>query len=126
MIESIEFWLMPQVTVAAASTFSGQLHSVVDIDDTTNLTSLAQFGDYTNCVTTEATQGHYRHFTPHIAMAAYGTGAFTSFANVKHEWIDVQYPTVAHYGVKYGVSVTSTAFGFDTRVRLTLRLRSVR
>jgi hypothetical protein len=126
MIASVELWLMPRETIASsANSFGGVLHSVVDIDDSSVLTTVEQASDYSNCVTTEATQGHYRHFIPHIAMAAY-SGAFTQFVSKKNVWIDAASPGVEHYGFKVAANATSSAVHYDLNVKALLKFRNVR
>jgi hypothetical protein len=127
MIASVELWLMPRETVASSNSyFGGVLHTVVDIDDSALLTSVGQASDYANCVTTEATQGHYRHFIPHVAIAAY-SGAFTSFTSKKNVWIDAASPSVEHYGFKVAAGPTGGAsVTYDLNVRCLLKFRNVR
>jgi len=124
-ITELEVWLMPRDSAAATSSSQALLYSVIDLDDGTPLTTPGQFGDYTSCVTSEIDQGHYRHFIPHVAMAAY-SGAFTSFANVASPWIDTSSPSVIHYGVKFGAGVTGTSHTYDVNLKLHIQLRSVR
>jgi len=125
MIESVEIWIMPQFSNASTSNFSGTLLSVIDLDDNNVLSTVAQASDYTSCVTTEVDQGHYRHFVPHVALAAY-SGAFSSFANRHHMWIDAASPSVQHYGVKLAASPTGAVCTYDVNIRATLRFRSIR
>jgi hypothetical protein len=124
-ITAVEFWLMPRQTEAASNSNGGLLSTVIDLDDGTSLTSLGQAGDYASCVTTESTVGHYRHFVPHVAIAAY-SGAFTSFANKASPWIDSSSSSVIHYGVKAVASVTTAVVVYDINSRLHLEFRSVR
>jgi len=120
-----ELWLMPRASAAASNSDGGILSSVIDLDDATLLTQLNQAGDYSSCITSEPTVGHYRRWVPHAAIAAY-SGAFTSFANVASPWCDTSYPSVTHYGVKLAASVTAVALVYDINVRLKLQFRSVR
>lgn len=41
-----------------------------------------------------------RTIRPRIAMSAYGAGAFSSYANMKSQWIDSNSPSVQMYGFK--------------------------
>lgn len=124
MIDQLELWLMPQASVASSSLFTGVLTTVIDLDDTTALSSIDVAGEYESCVTSEVSQGHYRHFKPHVAIATYA-GAFTSFANKANVWIDAAYPSVQHYGMKVNVTTTSVALAFDLVVKAHFRFRNV-
>lgn len=123
-IESVEMWIMPQQS-DASNVYGGMLNSVIDLDDNNLLTTVAQASDYTSCVTSEATQGHYRHFTPHVAVNLYA-GAFGAFGNSKPMWIDAASPNVQHYGVKLACTPTTNIITYDLRVRCVLAFRSVR
>lgn len=104
-IVDIEFWLQPENSTAPAI---GEFATVLDYDDTANLSTYAQATDYPSCVESSILVGQYRHFRPHIAVAAY-SGAFTSFANQIAPWIDMASPSVVHYGVKLAAQATPTA-----------------
>jgi len=124
-LSDIEVWLVPQVSEAVSSA-SGTLYSVIDLDDSVALTSVSQFGDYSNAVFTPVKTGHYRHFQPHVAIAAY-SGAFSSFANVPSPWIDTSSSTVQHFGIKYGSSITTVlSVAFDIYYRFKLEFRNIR
>jgi len=109
-IVGVEVMICPQVNFIAAGTTAtaGMLHSVVDYDDGTVLTSEQAALDYQNCLSSSFSDGHYRKFIPHAALAAY-SGAFTSYNNVVSPWIDAAYPSVNHFGVKTVVTTASTA-----------------
>lgn len=123
-ILELEYWLVPQVS-DAVSAASGQLYTVIDLDDNTNLTSIGQAQDYSNCVFTECKTGHYRHFIPHVADALYA-GAFTSYGNVASPWIDCASGGVYHYGIKIAVSNTSQSIIYDLFSRAKFQFRNVR
>jgi len=100
-----EFIMRPQAQASAPTAASkGQLYSVIDYDDSTNLASIAAAQAYDNNISTPAYLSNRRCFKPRIAMAAYST-AFTSFANMNAEWIDAASTAVVHYGVKYALDV---------------------
>jgi len=75
------------------------LYCVVDYDDASVPTSIAQMREYDNCIICEPGESIIRTFSPRLAAAAY-SGAFTSFLNLGPQWIDAASPTVAHYGLK--------------------------
>jgi hypothetical protein len=125
-ILEVEIWITPQ-TSASVSSRQGQYFTVLDFDDSSNLTSTAQALDYPTCVTTPQSTGHYRRFKPHVAIAAYGGSAFTSFANEISPWLDTASSGIPHYGVKIAAGVSNTTIQtFDLTVRCLLAFRSVR
>jgi len=85
---------------------NGFLHSVTDYDDTipipaslAGVTSMRERRGYrvANMVTKRQ---HTFVIRPRIAVSSYGSGAFSSYANSKAQWIDTQSPSVEHYGWK--------------------------
>lgn len=129
-IEECEVWCEAQNQGGSSTPIpqiGGKLYSVVDYDDATNLSSVGQAMSYSNVVVTSLNQGHYRRWKPRIAMAAY-QGALTAFANMSAQWIDIAYPNVAHYGMKFYTDfVTSTSnVSFDIRLRILVACRNVR
>jgi hypothetical protein len=91
------------VTVAPNVAYIPRLYSCIDYDDssTAGLT-ISAIQQYDSCVVSPAATSITRVVEPHVALAAY-SGAFTSFANVSREWIDVASTGVQHYGVKFGI-----------------------
>lgn len=124
MIDEAEVWIMPQPSVAASSNNYGILKTVIDLDDSTSLGSLTAADEYSSVVVSEATQGHYRHFIPHVALAAY-SGSFTSYANRSHQWIDAASTGVQHYGVKVAIGLTGTPITYDLHIRWHAKFRSI-
>lgn len=126
MISEAEVWILPEGNIASSPGLGGRVMTVIDVDDDNNLSSMAQADDYTSSVLCETSQGFYRHFVPHVAIAAY-SGAFTSFANAAHQWIDAASPAVKHYGVKLAMDPGfSVAQVYDLKVRAHIKFRSVR
>lgn len=84
------------------------LHSVVDYDDATQfpastvgIDAMRQYPSYKTRNFFQFGKPIKRYFTPHIAQAAYGSGVFTSYANVGPKWIDMVSTNVEHYGTKF-------------------------
>lgn len=77
-----------------------QIYTAVDFDSATT-TSIAAIREYSTCKTHELEDFAIR-FKPGIAMAAY-SGAFTSFANMTNQWLDLASPAIQHYGLLYGI-----------------------
>jgi hypothetical protein len=105
----------------------GKLLTVIDYDDSSPPTSANELRQYQTVVETKAYKPHVRTFVPHIAIGAY-SGAFTSFANMKMQWLDLGSPTIQHYGIKYcqtaGVGTALTTY--STVVRIVVQVRNTR
>jgi len=122
-VDEMEAWIVP---FAGANNTLTQYASVIDYDDSAVLTTFAQALDYTNVVVTSLSDGQYRRWIPHIAVAAY-SGAFTSFTNVVAPWIDMTSTGVQHYGLKIAALATSVAnIPIDLIVRFRVSFRNVR
>jgi len=123
-IAMVEITFKPR---ANQSTGSGTslFYSCVDLDDSTNASSINAIEDYPGCQVTENYVQHKHTFVPHIAVAAY-SGVFTSFANETAPWIDVASTQVQHYGVKFGFAVSATTYLYDPVVRMHFQFRNVR
>jgi len=126
-ITKIEIMFMPRVSAVAASTSlnTGVFSTVVDYDDASALTTLAQAQDYANVISSPGSVGHYRVFEPHVAVAAY-SGSFSSYANETSPWIDCASTSVQHYGVKTAWSQTDAVYTYDVYAHLWLEFRNVR
>jgi len=131
-IDFVECWIVPRqmasVAAGTATSTDAQMFSVIDYDDANALSVGSDYLSYTNCITTPGFMGHYRKFVPRMAIAAYGSGVFTSYANEGPQWIDAGTTAVAHYGLKVGVGVIGNvgAQVYDMFVRLTTSWRAVR
>lgn len=127
-IERIEVWIIPRISTVAsnAGANTGLFHTVIDFDDATALTTLGQALDYTNCTMSSGSDGHYRTWVPHAAVASY-SGAFTSYANVEAPWIDAVSTSVQHYGIKTAWSTCDlNTYTMDLVVRLHTAWRNIR
>jgi len=126
-ITRVEVMFVPQSALvsAGATATSGMLHTVVDYDDASNLTSEQAALSYQNCLSSSAADGHFRDFQPHCAVATY-QGALTAFSNVKSPWIDASFPNVQHYGVKWVGTIASTATEVQVYATLFTEWRNVR
>jgi len=82
----------------------GQLITVLDYDDAIVPTALTTLLSYDTCRVQPFSKPVVRTLVPHIAMAAYAGGTFTSSTNESRQWIDMNSPSVPHYGVKYMVN----------------------
>jgi len=125
LIREIEVWITPAVLTSSTIDYGNEnLYSVIDYDDGNALTTIAQVLSYENIMATSLTNGHYRKFRPHIAVAAY-SGAFTSFKNEVSDWIDVASSNVQHYGLKIAADVTTSAHAIRMFTRVWIQFRNV-
>jgi len=125
-IIAVEATFRPTANSVTQSTASpGELTVVIDQDDVNVPTSISQLQQYGNAITKPGYKKIRRCFKPHVAMAAY-SGAFTSFANAKDQWIDMSSSTVQHYGLKFGWSVASQVYSYDVIVRAHFQFKSTR
>jgi len=118
---------MAQTLVASVAI--PEIYTVVDLDDANNPAALSDLQEYQNCRVHQYENFHIV-FTPHLAMAAYAAGAFTSYANRAKQWIDCASNTVVHYGIKYGINAGSVGQTqlqiWDVTHRYFLEFRNVR
>jgi len=111
------------------SVVGGNVYSVIDYDDSNNLTSVAAALSYSNCIVSSCSGESsvvLRSFKPHVAAAVYGSGAFTSYQNTTDAWIDSNSPNVNYFGMKWGVTVTGSTVIFNMDVRLHIQWRNNR
>jgi len=128
-IRRVQAWILPRTSQQATSAVTanqGQLVSVIDYDDSANLSSFNAGMQYANALLGPGQQGHYRDFEPHIAVAVY-SGAFTSFANMDAStWIDCASTGVNFFGLKAGVTLTDASYVYDLDLRLHVEFRNSR
>jgi hypothetical protein len=98
-------FLSTQLT-GSSTFYMPQLWTVVDYDDSATPSNIATLQQYANCQTSMY-ETQIVEFVPHIAAAVY-SGAFTSFSNMKSQWIDAASTGVLHYGMKYGIDPGGT------------------
>lgn len=133
MISKVRVVFRPMFMATAltgSSTFyEPQLWVVCDNDDSGAPSNLAVLQSYGNCQTSMY-ETQIIEFTPHVAIAASGGGAFTSYANMNSVWVDAASPTVGHYGLKYGVDPGGSGQvnfqSWTVNVQMQLRFRNVR
>jgi hypothetical protein len=132
-IDMIECWFTP-IGPGLSSTYIAdtRFYSVVDYDDTNTITSAAVIQEYTNCVTTPATNGHYIKFVPHVGVLQY-VGALPNSSgnlglqNKRAGWNDCAYTNVQHFGVKIVLDPTTSSadIKIDLFTRITVSFKNV-
>jgi len=115
--------------VALSTDVFPPLCSVIDYDDATAISNvlLSQYQSYKQ---TRFDKDHVRSIKPRVAMAAYGSGVFASFANQGDQWIDCASTAVVHYGLKYCIQaghIGQTALqAWSVETEYFLKFRQVR
>jgi hypothetical protein len=122
MIEEAEAWIEP-INTGAGNDFA-TLATCVDLDDANSPSSVAQVAAHQQSLTAVGAAGQYHRWVPHIAMGAYASGAFTSFANMPPQWIDSGSPGVQHYGLKAAADVTVAPILYQVTFRVRVAFRN--
>jgi hypothetical protein len=123
-IPMIEFWVIPRMSVSVINTQNpGRLLSVVDYTDNTALGSETLGLEYANCLVSSGVDGHYRCFTPGVAIDADISGSQIVMA----PWLELALATnVQHNAIKILISTTDVAYTFDLYARATFEFRQVK
>lgn len=108
-VEFVPMFNMQAITLVGTVKVA-ELYTAIDYDDNSAAASLGAMVEYRTNRIAAWNQKFTRSFSPRAAQAVYGGGAFTSYAMVpKSTWIDMASPSVAHYGLKYGITYANTA-----------------
>lgn len=95
---------------------AGLIATVIDYDDNAGI-GFAAMQEYESFKVTPAisSRTHSVTLVPRIAMAAYGVGAFTSYAiGPRGQWVDVASPAIEHYGMKMYIDPYASALAGQT------------
>lgn len=64
---------------------------------------------------------------PCVALETYRSAVTTAYSTRKSPWLDINYPDVPHYGIKFAVQgLPSSSFIVDVRVGVTFHTKGVR
>jgi len=125
-ITQVDCKFIPNITEALSSTpVAGTVASVIDFDDANVFTSLTDPLDYSSLSMWKPLETIQLTFKPRMAMGAYGSSVFGSFANVAPQWIDAASATVEHYGLKLAFGSTTTAITYSPIFRLHVEWRAL-
>jgi len=111
---------------SASGGVAGNFITALDYDDATS-TTYSMLEQYDTAHHTPAYVAQSRTLTPRLAVAVYA-GAFTSFAN-QRSWLDINSPSVQHYGVKYACTNNNSAVAttiYNVIALYTVAFRAVR
>jgi hypothetical protein len=123
-IDMAELWIIPEAPTGGTAQ-NYQYASVLDYDDSNALSTLQVALNYDNAVVASLLTGMYRRLKPRIALAAY-SGSFSSYANLRDQWLDCASPGVQHYGVKIVAEPGYNGLLVRGIARLTISFRASR
>lgn len=122
-IEFLEFLLVPVTGTNQGS----PIYTVLDYDDSTPLTGVAQTLEYQTLMITQPGQFHKRSLIPRVDVAIYNGIASTGYGTRAHQWIDAGSPAIPHYGLKYAAPFVSGAnYQITVLCRAILQFRNPR
>jgi hypothetical protein len=107
----------PLVNTASSGFIAPIIYAVIDYDDSTTPTTVAQLRDYQNC-SSHLYDTFTLDFKPH---AAYNVGGSLS-GNVASPWIDWATPSIQHFGVKIGIPAGTAGFEQQWTVSIVMYL----
>lgn len=114
--------------VEASGTTSGTatvpaLYTWIDNDDNTAPTAITQGQQFSSFKAHGLlNQMRVRSVVPECSTALY-SGTFTSYGQVKNQWIDNNSPSVIHFGLKFGIINASNYGAFDVVITYYLEFR---
>jgi len=114
----------PTTTIGSSTTSNAPpITTALDYDDSTAPTSI-NLTDRDTAMVVPSGRYFERTLNPKAATALYG-GAFTSFGQVNHPWIDSSYPGVIHYGIKYYIAAAGVNQPiYDVQVRAIVQFKN--
>jgi hypothetical protein len=95
----------PLVNTASSGFIAPIIYTVIDYDDSTTPTTVAQLRDYQNC-SSHLYDPFTLDFKPHVAMNVGGSLS----GNIVGPWIDWATPSIQHFGVKLGIPAGTAGF----------------
>lgn len=130
-IEELEYRYVPRVAVSDGQFGNcGVFHSVIDKDDTTNLTTIPQALDYTTCKMWSPGQPNsnlVQRYKPAVLPAIWAGGAFSGYSvGSSLIWLDTNNPGIPYYGVKTAWTVTSSILIMDLYITARMQFKHVR
>jgi len=125
-IVQVKVSFQPVGTVSVGATVMvPPLYTVIDYDDA-NSTIVSALQEYDTLQVVPNGQFFERVLYPRIAVAAY-SGTFTSYAQMKDQWLDCNSTAVQHYGLKYGLPTASESFtGWYTTISYLIQFKQTR
>lgn len=132
-LNKVEFTLIPNITsndMNPVSTYyeMPNVHTVIDRDDDSAITSLTSLMQYPSYRRTRGHQVHKRTFVPALAQTIFKTASTTGTAQKAPMWLDLTDTTVPHFGLKLFIDQTnaSTNIKYRLYIKYWLQFKGVR
>lgn len=130
-IKGIKIELIPKHTEVIASTtvVQGNVHSVLDYDDSNTPIGLDTLLQYQNYRSTRMNRVHKRYLKPKVLHEIYRSAVSTGYAPKSNTWLDVAADSIPHYGVKFwfdGLPVGAATLYYDVKTTYYLAFKNVR
>lgn len=119
-VDYLEFIITPMfdMTTAAltnASVIVPNCYVVIDLDDSTNPSTLAELREYQSVQLVPLDKPLIVRFKPGVQTGAWNGSSVVSATHVTSPWINCAVDNIPHYGIKIGCDVgTSTQVSFQT------------
>lgn len=131
-IRSVRYTFSPvavQMNTTPGTYSVPRFSTVVDFDDATAPTSFSQMQRYATYAGVVATTPFVRHFRPRAATPVYNGVTAGYSEHDPDSWIDIAYPNVTHYGLKWGMAAatpTGSAAVYDVLAEYTIEVSGQR
>lgn len=129
-INMVKVELIPQFDNANVGSITStnvisQNYSVLDYDDIAVPTSMDTLMQYQNLKRTPSTKVIKRLIKPRFATEMFNTGIATAYGP-RRGWIDCNYDTVEHYGMKFGFTSNPQSQKYGLKATYYLAFKNVR
>ena len=117
-------------STASPNQASPVMFVVVDFDDATAASTVADLRQYSNCIELNTSDSADIILKPAVTPAVWSSGAFSGYSVEGSRWIDVANTAVPHFGVKFGVTAlqlsATYSWAWDVEAWYTVSFRAVR
>lgn len=127
-ILAVKVQLIPNFSMAdfTASVQMPRIHTVLDYDDGTTLTTINDYVQYENYKFTQGNRTHSRYLVPAVELGAEQGGVIVSANQKKKQWLDCDAPTVAHRGIKYLIEGGTVDIRYNIKITWYLAFKQVK
>lgn len=138
-IAEVRFTLIPRSTNNNLQTqlsfgyLEPSIHTVIDYDDDTAVSSLDSLVEYDTYKHTRGSSAHVRVLRPRPAMPVYGGAMASAYAMpLRAPWLNLSDPQIPHYGIKgvllpFTTNATETgALVYDMKIDYIIEFKAVR
>lgn len=129
-IKACKMSIIPRTNVAefGGNSTTYQIHSVLDYDNATPLTTLNDYVQFESYKTSNPFRQHNRYLVPAMEQGVVNaTGVVVPAVQKKRQWLDCQFPTIPHNSVKILIDNSSPAdVHFDMKITYYLAMKQVK